>query len=129
MKNHEKYMHRCLQLAKNGLGNTYPNPLVGSVIVYNNKIIGEGYHTKAGENHAEINAINSVKDKSLLNKSTIYVNLEPCSHYGKTPPCAKRIANLKIPKIVIGTLDSNEKVAGKGVKILEDAGAEETTSS
>ncbi len=122
MNTHEKYMQRCLDLAIKGLGNTYPNPLVGSVIVYNNKIVGEGYHTKAGENHAEINAINSVKDKSLLSKSTLYVNLEPCSHYGKTPPCAKRIAELKIPQVVIGTVDTTDKVAGKGIKILRDAG-------
>ncbi|MEA3451699.1 MAG: bifunctional diaminohydroxyphosphoribosylaminopyrimidine deaminase/5-amino-6-(5-phosphoribosylamino)uracil reductase RibD [Bacteroidota bacterium] len=127
MEKHEKYMQRCLQLAKNGLGNTYPNPLVGSVIVHNNKIIGEGFHTKAGENHAEINAINSVKNKSLLKSSTIYVNLEPCSHYGKTPPCAKKIADLKIPRVVIGTLDTNIKVAGRGVKILNNAGTKVIT--
>ena len=124
MPSEEKYMKRCLDLAKNGLGNTYPNPLVGSVIVYKDKIIGEGYHTKSGENHAEINAINSVKDKSLLKKSTLYVNLEPCSHYGKTPPCAKRIADLQIPRVVIGTLDTTDKVSGKGVKILKEAGVE-----
>src|SRR5690606_27688038 len=84
VKVHEKYMHRCLQLAKNALGNTYPNPMVGCVIVLNGKIIGEGWHQKAGENHAEVNAINSVKDKSLLKKASIYVSLEPCSHFGKT---------------------------------------------
>ncbi len=122
MEKHEKYMHRCLELAAKALGHTYPNPLVGSVIVYKDKIIGEGYHAKAGENHAEINAIESVKDKSLLRKSTLYVNLEPCSHYGKTPPCAKKIADLKIPRVVIGTIDTTDKVSGKGIKILRDAG-------
>ena len=91
MIEHEIYMKRCLQLAKNGLGTTYPNPLVGSVIVHNGKIIGEGWHKKAGEPHAEVHAINSVKNKALLSKSTIYVSLEPCSHFGKTPPCANLI--------------------------------------
>ncbi|MBN2664333.1 MAG: bifunctional diaminohydroxyphosphoribosylaminopyrimidine deaminase/5-amino-6-(5-phosphoribosylamino)uracil reductase RibD [Bacteroidales bacterium] len=124
MEQHKKYMLRCIQLASNGLGNTYPNPIVGSVIVNNNKIIGEGYHTKAGTNHAEINAINSVKDKSLLKESTLYVNLEPCSHFGKTPPCSVKIAELKIPKVVIGTIDTTEKVSGKGIKIMQNAGIE-----
>ncbi len=127
MKIHEKYIQRCLQLASNGIGNTYPNPLVGSVIVYNGKIIGEGYHQKAGENHAEINAINSVKDKSLLKKSTLYVNLEPCSHFGKTPPCSKKIAEIGIPKVVIGTIDTTDKVSGKGIKIMKDADIEVIT--
>lgn len=119
---HEIYMQRCIELAKKALGNTYPNPLVGSVIVYNDEIIGEGYHEKAGENHAEINAINSVKNKELLKESTIYVSLEPCSHYGKTPPCAHKIVALGFKKVVIGTLDSHEKVNGKGKDILENAG-------
>ncbi|HRA74000.1 MAG TPA: bifunctional diaminohydroxyphosphoribosylaminopyrimidine deaminase/5-amino-6-(5-phosphoribosylamino)uracil reductase RibD, partial [Flavobacterium sp.] len=87
MENHTQYMRRCLELAKNGLGTTYPNPMVGSVIVCDGKIIGEGWHKKSGEPHAEVNAVNSVKDKSLLKRSTIYVSLEPCSHFGKTPPC------------------------------------------
>ena len=87
----EKYMHRCLQLARNGFCNTAPNPMVGAVIVYQDKIIGEGYHIRCGEAHAEVNAINSVKDPELLKYSTIYVSLEPCSHYGKTPPCADLI--------------------------------------
>ena len=91
-------MQRCLNLAENGLGKTYPNPLVGSVIVYKNKIIGEGWHHQAGSPHAEINAIKSVKDKSLLQYSTLYVNLEPCSHEGKTPPCVNAIKKYKIPK-------------------------------
>jgi len=118
VKIHEIYIKRCIQLAKNGLGTTYPNPLVGSVIVYNGKIIGEGWHKKAGEAHAEVNAINSVKDKSLLSKATIYVSLEPCSHFGKTPPCADLIMKHKIPNVVIGTIDPNPKVAGNGIKKL-----------
>ena len=105
-------------MAKNGLGTTYPNPLVGSVIVYENQIIGEGWHRKAGEPHAEVNAIHSVKDKSLLSKATIYVSLEPCSHFGNTPPCSDLIIANKIPNVVIGTVDPNEKVAGKGIQKL-----------
>ena len=111
-------MNRCIELAKNGIGTTYSNPLVGSVIVYNNKIIGEGWHKKAGEAHAEVNAVNSVKDKSLLSKATIYVSLEPCSHYGKTPPCCDLIIAHKIPNVVIGTIDPFAKVAGNGIKRL-----------
>ena len=126
MNTHEKYINRCIELAKNGLGTTYPNPLVGSVIVYKDKIIGEGWHKKAGEPHAEVNAINSVKDKSLLSKATIYVSLEPCSHFGKTPPCSDLIVFHKIPNVVIGTVDPNEKVAGKGIKKLMEAGANVT---
>lgn len=122
MKIHQKYIKRCITLAKNGLGNTYPNPLVGCVIVYNDRIIGEGWHQKAGEPHAEVNAINSVKNKELLSKSTIYVSLEPCSHFGKTPPCADLIIENNIPNVVIGSLDSNEKVSGRGVKKLIEAG-------
>ncbi|WP_410504196.1 bifunctional diaminohydroxyphosphoribosylaminopyrimidine deaminase/5-amino-6-(5-phosphoribosylamino)uracil reductase RibD [Flavobacterium sp. J49] len=126
MKIEEIYIKRCIQLAKNGLGNTYPNPLVGSVIVYDGKIIGEGWHRKAGEAHAEVNAINSVKDKSLLTKSTIYVSLEPCSHFGKTPPCCDLIIKHKIPKVVIGTVDPNSKVAGAGIKRLIENGCHVT---
>lgn len=122
VKIHEKYIKRCIELAKNGLGTTYPNPLVGSVIVCENEIIGEGWHKKAGEPHAEVNAVNAVKDKSLLSKSTIYVSLEPCSHFGKTPPCADLIIENKIPNVVIGTVDPNEKVAGKGIQKLSEAG-------
>jgi diaminohydroxyphosphoribosylaminopyrimidine deaminase/5-amino-6-(5-phosphoribosylamino)uracil reductase len=120
--NHEIYMNRCLELASLGLGNTAPNPMVGSVIVYNNTIIGEGYHRKYGEAHAEVNAINSVENKSLLKESTIYVNLEPCSHYGKTPPCAELIKRMQIPKVVVGTLDPNPLVLGKGIEVLRSAG-------
>ena len=120
----EIYMKRCIDLAKKAVGHTYPNPLVGSVIVHNGLIIGEGFHQKAGENHAEINAINSVKNKDLLKESTIYVSLEPCSHFGKTPPCANKIIETGFKKVVIGTLDSHEKVNGKGKKLIEEAGIE-----
>jgi diaminohydroxyphosphoribosylaminopyrimidine deaminase / 5-amino-6-(5-phosphoribosylamino)uracil reductase len=122
VKVHEKYMSRCIELAKNGLGTTYPNPMVGSVIVCEGKIIGEGWHKKSGEPHAEVNAVNSVKDKSLLEKSTIYVSLEPCSHFGKTPPCCDLIIKNEIPNVVIGTVDPNIKVAGNGIKKLIKAG-------
>ena len=123
MINHERYIARCIELAKNGFGTTYPNPMVGSVIVYNGQIIGEGWHQKAGKPHAEVNAIRSVKDPSVLDKATIYVSLEPCSHFGKTPPCCDLIIETKIPNVVIGTVDSNIKVAGSGIKRLRDAGA------
>ena len=115
-------MKRCIELASKGLGATYPNPMVGCVIVYKNKIIGEGWHKKAGENHAEIEAINSVKDKSKLKKSTLYVNLEPCNHFGKTSPCTNRILNDQIKKVVIGTKDFSDKINGKGIEILEKNG-------
>ncbi|MDH6252319.1 diaminohydroxyphosphoribosylaminopyrimidine deaminase/5-amino-6-(5-phosphoribosylamino)uracil reductase [Chryseobacterium sp. H1D6B] len=118
------YIKRCIELAQKALGRTYPNPLVGSVIVHNGKIIGEGCHHKAGENHAEINAINSVKNKELIPESTIYVSLEPCAHYGKTPPCALKIKELGFKKVVIGAMDSHDKVDGKGKKIIQDAGIE-----
>ena len=124
MKIHEKYIKRCIQLAENGLGTTYPNPMVGSVIVHNNKIIGEGWHRKAGEPHAEVNAINSVKDRSLLKKATIYVSLEPCDHYGKTPPCSDLIIASGIKKVVIGSIDPFPAVSGKGIKKLMDAACE-----
>ena len=122
MKIHEKYINRCLQIAKNGLGTTRPNPMVGAVIVYNENIVGEGFTSPYGQAHAEVNAINSVKDKSLLSKSTIYVTLEPCSHYGKTPPCSDLIIENKIPNVVIGCIDDNPEVAGKGIQKLRDAG-------
>ena len=92
----EKYMVRCIELAKKGVGNVAPNPMVGAVVVYNGRIIGEGYHRKFGEAHAEVNAIASVRDEALLRDSTIYVSLEPCSHYGKTPPCAELIIKKRI---------------------------------
>lgn len=122
MDKHQKYMLRCIELAKNGLGLTYPNPMVGSVIVCNGKIIGEGWHRKAGEPHAEVNAVNSVKDKTLLSESTIYVSLEPCSHYGKTPPCCDLIIKNQIPNVVIGTTDSFAKVSGTGIQKLKESG-------
>lgn len=120
----EKYMRRCIQLAQNGLCNAAPNPMVGAVIVCDGKIIGEGYHIRCGEAHAEVNAIRSVKDTSLLKRSTIYVSLEPCSHYGKTPPCADLIIEKQIPRIVIGCQDPFAKVAGRGIQKLKDAGRE-----
>ena len=126
MKADEIYIKRCIELAKNGLGTTYPNPMVGSVIVYNNEIIGEGWHRKSGEPHAEVNAINSVKDNSLLAKATIYVSLEPCNHYGKTPPCCDLIIKHKIPNVVVGSIDPNSKVSGTGIKRLEENGANVT---
>ena len=113
-------MRRCIQLAKNGLGTTYPNPLVGSVVVYKDKIIGEGWHKQSGKSHAEVNAINSVKDQKLLTKATIYVNLEPCSHFGKTPPCANLIIEKGIKNVVIGSKDPNPKVSGKGLELLKE---------
>jgi diaminohydroxyphosphoribosylaminopyrimidine deaminase / 5-amino-6-(5-phosphoribosylamino)uracil reductase len=120
----QKFMRRCIELALKAEGMTYPNPLVGSVIVSNGKIIGEGYHLKSGGPHAEVNAINSVKDRQLLRESTLYVNLEPCSHYGKTPPCADFIIENSIPRVVVGTADSSSKVSGKGIGKLLSAGCE-----
>ena len=113
MENHKFFMQRCLELAKKGFPNNLSNPLVGSVIVHENNIIGEGYHKKYGNNHAEVNAINSVNEKSLLHNSTIYINLEPCAHYGKTPPCSDLIIKHKIPRVVIGCVDPFSKVSGK----------------
>ena len=121
MKIHQKYIERCIELAKNGLVKAMPNPSVGAVIVYENQIIGEGFTSAYGGAHAEVNAIRSVKDKSLLEKSTLYVSLEPCSHHGKTPPCCDLILDYKIPNVIIGTVDSNEKVAGNGIKKLIEA--------
>lgn len=126
MHNHEYYINRCLQLAKNGLGTTRPNPAVGAVIVFEGKIIGEGYTSAYGGNHAEVNAINSVKNKSLLSNSTIYVTLEPCSHYGKTPPCSDLVIKHKIPNVVIGCIDDNPEVAGKGIAKLRTSGCRVT---
>ncbi len=120
-------MQRCLKLAQNGLGLVAPNPLVGCVIVHEDKIIGEGYHHQYGGPHAEVVAVNSVKDKNLLRSSTLYVNLEPCSHHGKTPPCSDMIIEHKIPRVIIGCADTNPAVGGKGIKKLEGAGIEVTT--
>jgi len=124
MSNNETYIKRCLDLAVKGLGQVAPNPMVGCVIVCDGEIIGEGYHEQYGQAHAEVNAVNSVKDKSLLKKSTLYVNLEPCSHFGKTPPCADLIIEHKIPYVVIGSIDSNSLVSGKGIEKLAKAGVD-----
>lgn len=124
MNIHEKYIKRCIQLAQNGLGTTYPNPMVGSVIIHEEKIIGEGWHRVAGEPHAEVIAINSVKDQSVLKNAAIYVSLEPCSHYGKTPPCSDLIIAKGIKKVVIGSVDPFAEVSGRGIKKLLDAGCE-----
>lgn len=127
MNTHEKYMQRCIELAQKGKKDVAPNPMVGCVIVHDSNIIGEGYHQKYGEAHAEVNAINSVKNKNLLKKATLYVNLEPCSHFGKTPPCADLIIEHKIPYVVIGTIDSHAKVCGQGIAKLIKAGIDVKT--
>ena len=126
MTTDEKYIRRCIELASNGLCNAAPNPMVGAVIVHNGKIIGEGYHARCGEGHAEVNAIRSVKDESLLKDSTIYVSLEPCSHYGKTPPCADLIISKGIPRVVVGCIDPFSQVSGRGIQKLRDAGIDVT---
>ena len=123
---HEYYISRCLQVAKNGLGTTRPNPMVGCVIVHNNTIIAEGFTSPFGGNHSEVNAIPSVVDQSLLKTATIYVTLEPCSHYGKTPPCSDLIIKHQIPHVVIGCMDDNPVVAGQGIKKLKDSGCNVT---
>lgn len=120
-------MQRCLQLAANGLGSVAPNPMVGAVIVHNNEVIGEGYHQKYGGPHAEINAIHSVQDKSLLKDATLYVSLEPCNHFGKTPPCTNAILEYGIPRVVVAAEDVNPQVAGKGIQRLREAGVEVIT--
>jgi diaminohydroxyphosphoribosylaminopyrimidine deaminase/5-amino-6-(5-phosphoribosylamino)uracil reductase len=121
-------MRRCIQLAKNGRKNAQPNPMVGAVIVYNGRIIGEGYHVRCGEGHAEVNACASVRkeDEHLLKESTIYVSLEPCSHYGKTPPCADLLVSKGFKRCVIGCQDPFAKVQGRGIQKLKDAGIEVT---
>jgi len=116
---HEFYMSRCIEIAKKGIGTTFPNPCVGCIIVYNNKIISEAFSSNYGGNHAEINAIQNVKEKRLLKESTLYVTLEPCSHFGKTPPCCNAIINYKIPNVVIGTIDNSSKVNGNGIRLLK----------
>jgi len=123
---HEKYIKRCIKIAENGLGSTRPNPMVGCVIVYKNTIIGEGFTSAYGGNHAEVNAIKSVKNKSLLRESTLYVTLEPCSHFGKTPPCSNLIIKHSVPNIVIGTSDTHSKVSGQGIAKLKAAGCNVT---
>jgi diaminohydroxyphosphoribosylaminopyrimidine deaminase/5-amino-6-(5-phosphoribosylamino)uracil reductase len=119
-----KFMRRCLDLAGKAEGMTYPNPMVGCVVVFNGKIIGEGYHQKAGEPHAEVNAVNSVKNRNLLKSSILYVNLEPCSHFGKTPPCTEMIIASGIRKVIAGTKDTSRKVSGEGIKELRNADCE-----
>ncbi|MCE4567058.1 bifunctional diaminohydroxyphosphoribosylaminopyrimidine deaminase/5-amino-6-(5-phosphoribosylamino)uracil reductase RibD [Maribellus sp. CM-23] len=126
MNTDEKYMQRCLELARKGAGSVSPNPMVGCVIVHNNTIIGEGYHERCGEAHAEVNAVRSVTNPELLTESTLYVTLEPCAHFGKTPPCSDLIVEKKIPKVVIGTIDPFAEVAGKGIEKLQKAGIEVT---
>ncbi len=120
----EKYMRRCIQLARNGRMNAQPNPMVGAVIVHDDRIIGEGYHVRCGEGHAEVNACASVKkeDEHLLRESTIYVSLEPCSHYGKTPPCADLLVSKGFKRCVIGCQDPFAKVQGRGIQKLREAG-------
>lgn len=127
VKIREKYLLRCLQIAGNGLGTTAPNPMVGAVITYKNRIIGEGFTSPFGGAHAEVRAIESVADKSALKKATLYVTLEPCCHFGKTPPCTDKILASGIRKIAIGLQDPNEKVGGKGISILKAAGCEVVT--
>ena len=124
MNIHEKYIKRCIELAKNGLGTTSPNPMVGCVIVCDDHIIGEGYTSPYGGNHAEVNAINSVMDKKMLKKAILYVSLEPCNHLGKTPPCSDLIVKHTIPKVVVGCIDPYDKVAGKGIEKLKKNGCE-----
>jgi len=118
------YMRRCLQLATYGKGFVAPNPMVGAVIVHNERIIGEGFHREYGGPHAEVQAIDSVRDEKLLKNSTLYVNLEPCSHYGKTPPCVDLICGKQIPRVVVGHEDPFPEVSGKGMKKLREAGIE-----
>ena len=127
MTDDEKYMRRCIQLAKNGQLNAKPNPMVGAVIVSaDGRIIGEGYHVRCGEGHAEVNAFASVRpeDEHLLPAATIYVSLEPCSHYGKTPPCADLIIKKGIHRVVVGCIDPFAEVQGRGIQKLRDAGIE-----
>ena len=126
--NHEKWMRRCIQLARGGEMGAAPNPMVGAVIVHQDRIIGEGFHICCGKAHAEVNAVKSVKegDRHLLQDSTIYVSLEPCAHYGRTPPCAELIIRTGIPRVVVGCVDPFSKVAGRGIQMLRDAGVEVT---
>ena len=128
MTTDEKYMRRCLQLASCGMQNAKPNPMVGAVIVHDDRIIGEGYHVRCGEGHAEVNAFASVSkyDEHLIGESTIYVSLEPCSHYGKTPPCAELIIRKGVKRVVVGCIDPFAKVQGKGIKMIKEAGIEVT---
>ncbi|MEN9348136.1 MAG: hypothetical protein RLZZ77_1647, partial [Bacteroidota bacterium] len=123
---HITYMKRALELAKKGLGHVAPNPMVGCVIVHKGLIIGQGYHRRYGEAHAEVNAIHSVLDPSLLSESTVYVTLEPCAHFGKTPPCAHLLIAQKVKHVVVAAQDPFPAVSGKGIQLLRDAGIEVT---
>jgi diaminohydroxyphosphoribosylaminopyrimidine deaminase/5-amino-6-(5-phosphoribosylamino)uracil reductase len=123
----EFFMQRALELAMLGQGSVSPNPMVGAVVVYDGKVIGEGWHQKYGQAHAEVNAVNAVSDKSLLKKSTVYVTLEPCSHFGKTPPCADMLIHEQVKKVVVANLDTNPLVSGEGIKKLRAAGLEVVT--
>jgi diaminohydroxyphosphoribosylaminopyrimidine deaminase/5-amino-6-(5-phosphoribosylamino)uracil reductase len=127
MQAEQKYMARCIALAKAGSPSVAPNPMVGAVIVHQGRIIGEGYHRMSGEPHAEVNAIASVRDEALLREATLYVNLEPCSHYGKTPPCTELIIRRHIPRVVAGCPDPFPEVSGRGINLLRKAGVEVVT--
>ena len=124
MDTNEKYMKRCIELARLGAGSVSPNPMVGCIIICRGKIIGEGFHQKYGEAHAEVNAVNSVANPELLKESTLYVTLEPCAHHGLTPPCSDLIVQKQIPRVVIGAIDPFSEVAGKGIEKLRKAGIE-----
>ena len=129
MPSHEQYIRRCIELAELGAGNVSPNPMVGAVIVHEDTIIGEGFHQQYGQAHAEVNAVNQALEnfedaEELLKESTIYVSLEPCAHYGKTPPCADLIIKHRIPKVVVGCRDPFAQVDGKGIEKLKEAGIE-----
>ena len=128
MTNDEKYMLRCLQLAANGIQGARPNPMVGAVIVAEDRIIGEGYHVRCGEGHAEVNAFASVRgeDERLLQDATVYVSLEPCAHYGKTPPCADLIVRKGVHRVVVGCVDPFAEVQGRGIARIRQAGIEVT---
>ncbi|MDZ7608632.1 MAG: bifunctional diaminohydroxyphosphoribosylaminopyrimidine deaminase/5-amino-6-(5-phosphoribosylamino)uracil reductase RibD [Cyclobacteriaceae bacterium] len=121
---HQKYMQRAMELARLGLGSVSPNPMVGCVVVHEDKIIGEGFHRQYGGPHAEVHAIDSVQQRDLLSESTVYVNLEPCAHYGKTPPCANLLVASGVKKVIIANVDPNPQVAGKGIAILKNAGVD-----
>lgn len=125
-EDHLLFMQRCLELARGGEGQVAPNPMVGAVLVHNGRIIGEGFHQQYGGPHAEVNALAANIDAAILRESTLYVNLEPCAHFGKTPPCASLVLEKKIPRVVIGAADPNEKVNGKGIAMLREAGVEVT---
>ncbi|HEY5824526.1 MAG TPA: bifunctional diaminohydroxyphosphoribosylaminopyrimidine deaminase/5-amino-6-(5-phosphoribosylamino)uracil reductase RibD, partial [Cyclobacteriaceae bacterium] len=124
MTSDELFIQRTFELAQIGIGQVSPNPRVGAVVAHDGKILGEGWHKKYGEAHAEVNAILSVKDHSLLKESTVYVNLEPCSHFGRTPPCADLLIRHQVKKVVICNVDPNPLVAGQGINKLRDAGIE-----